>query len=339
MVGQELDQEGVVSTTAVGNHEISYTPTQPYSSGLDNIWTGISNSLDYSLLRNLEAPTSHDFPSGYLACDDFFKSLGQESFHSGFSLMEWKYDQRREAQMILPFLYVGPTSAARDVEFVKREGITYLLGIRGPLPYHTRVVNADKCAAALGVKADNVVVADDQALIKSLPDIIRGINEHVCCCPVHHMDATTTPGKDVPSKPRKKVLIFCETGNERSAAVAVAYVIAILNYDVLSAFINVQGRRLCCNLPDSLKRVLQTFGSICTAKRDVMKAQNAINGSNGGAGNSAGLSSPKKRAIDAVQGVEDGEANVPDVEMLAGLDQERFASRSPQPPFNDAPGG
>ncbi|OJD16418.1 hypothetical protein AJ78_03405 [Emergomyces pasteurianus Ep9510] len=336
MEGEVVDQ-GLVPTTAINNHETSYIPTQPYSSGLVNIWPGISNSLDYNLLRDFGAPTSHDFPGGYLACDHFFQSLGKESFHSSFSLMGWQYDQRRKAQMILPFLYVGPTSAARDVEFVKREGITYLLGIRGPLPYHSRVVKADQCAAALDIKADNIVVTDDQELIKLLPDIIRGINEHICCCPVHHRDATATPGKAARSKPWKKVLIFCETGNELSATIVVAYVMAILNYDVLPAFINVQGRRLSCNLPDSLILVLQTFGSILAAKRDVMQAMNATTGSNGNAANSTGLSSPKKRAIDdTMQDLEDGVGSVPNVEMLSCLDRDRFASRSPQPPFSDA---
>ncbi|KLJ08331.1 hypothetical protein EMPG_16237 [Blastomyces silverae] len=338
MVEQGLNQ-GAASTWAMGHHETSYIPTQPYSSGLDHVWTGISNSLDYTLLRNLEAPASHDFQSGYLACDEFFRSLGPGSFRSGFSLMEWQYDQRREAQSILPYLYVGPTASARDVEFVKSAGITCLLGIKGPLPHHARVVNADKCAAALGIETDNIVVANDQEFIKALPDIIRKINEHICCCPVHHTDTATIPGKDAPSKPWKKVLIFCETGNERSAAVAIAYLMAMLNYDVLTAFINVQGRRLCCNLPDSLKRVLQTFESILAAKRDVMKAQNVTNCSDGIAASIAGLSSPKKRAIDTMQGLEDCAGDVPDAELLDCLDRERFASRSPQPPFNDAPSG
>lgn len=322
-----------------GSHETSYIPTQPYCSGLETVWTGISNSLDYNLLRNFEAPTSHDFPSGYLACDEFFKSLGQESFRSAFRLMEWQYDQRREAQMILPFLYIGPTSSARDLDFVKREGITYLLGIRGPLPYHARIVDADKCAAMHGIESGNVIVADDQDLIKSLPDIIRGINEHICCCPAHHTGATTASGNDIRSKPWKKVLIFCETGNERSAAVAIAYLMAILNYDVQTAFINVQGRRLCCNLPESLKRVLQTFGSILAARRDVMKAQDAINGSNGRTTNIVGFPSPKKRPIDATRELEESVCNFPDVELQASLDDERFASRSTQPPFSDADSG
>ncbi|OJD25086.1 hypothetical protein ACJ73_03542 [Blastomyces percursus] len=341
MVEQGLDQ-GAASTWVMGHHETPYIPTQPYSFGLGHAWTGISNSLDYTMLRNLEAPTSHDFPSGYLACDDFFRSLGPGSFRSGFSLMEWQYDQRREAQTILPYLYVGPTASARDIEFVKRAGITFLLGIRGPLPHHARVVNADKCAAALGIETDNIVVANDQEFIKTLPDIIRKINQHICCCPVHHTNAATMPGKNSPGKPWKKVLIFCETGNERSAAVVVGYLMAMLNYDVLTAFINVQARRLCCNLPESLKRVLQTFESILAAKRDVMKAQkahNATNCPNGSVANTVAKSSTKKRAIDAMQGLEDCVGDVPDAELLAHLDQERFMSRSPQPPFNDAPGG
>ncbi|EEH36203.1 dual specificity protein phosphatase 3 [Paracoccidioides lutzii Pb01] len=325
----DVDQEALPSTTE-GQSEPPYSPTQPYFPGLNRIRSGLSEALDYTLLQEIEAPNSHDFPNGYFACADFFKSLGPASFHSGYGFMEWHYNKRREAQMILPFLYVGPTSAARNIEFVKGEGITYLLGIRGPMPYHERIVCADKCAAQLGIKSDYIVLEDDEDLAQSIPDIIRSINDHLCCCPVHIQPGSNAQ-EPISDRPLKKVLIFCETGNERSAAIAIAYLMAIMNYDLVKAFINVQGRRYCCNLTDPLKGGLHTFESVLTAKRDLAKAQSDVSSVNG----NPRASSPRKRAIDAIH-EGDSAVNVPDVDPLE-MDQQRFASRNSQQPFSDSP--
>ncbi|PGH06324.1 hypothetical protein AJ79_06567 [Helicocarpus griseus UAMH5409] len=313
-----------------------YIPAQPYSSGVNAVSRGLANQLDYTLLVNLQAPTSHDFPSGYFACGDFFKSLGEQSFCSTYSLGEWHYDERRVAQMILPFLYLGPTSAARNVNFLREKGITHMVGIRGTMHHHPLIVNADKAATELGIKADYVTVEEEYQLNQLFPDIIRRINEHLCCCPVHHQRDITMPKKtDGRSGPPKKVLVFCETGNERSATVAVAYLMAMLGCDLRSAWINVQGRRLCCNLSDALKFELQTFDTILKAKRDVTRAMSQT-GVLKDASNGTGKSSPKKRAIDSMRDFENQEAFSADIDMLSCLDEERFSSRSRQPPFSDA---
>ncbi|KAK2795735.1 hypothetical protein FQN52_003584 [Onygenales sp. PD_12] len=311
----EIIQPGA-STGRLDSPQPSYGPTQPFTKGLLNpVWNRITHSLDYTLLRIIEAPTSHDFPAGHFVCGGFFKALGEEGFRSGYSLMEWQYDQRRQAQIILPFLYLGPTSAARDVAFLKSHGITYLLGIRGSHPHHAYTVNADKAAAEAGITSENIVIENDQQLLKSFPEIIKRINDQMCCCPIHHH---TNEG-GVKAVPLKKALIFCETGNERSAAVVMAYLMAMVNYDAVSSYINVQGRRLCCSLSDSMKNDLDTFDTLLKAERDVFKHQGTTNGPI--------TYSPRKRAF---SNISEGNANIPDLDML---DEERFRERSAPVPF------
>ncbi|MCP6423762.1 hypothetical protein NL463_31080, partial [Klebsiella pneumoniae] len=45
-------------------------------------------------------------------------------------IFDWTYERRREAQMILPYLYLGPMTAAKDEAWMRKEGITMVLGVR-----------------------------------------------------------------------------------------------------------------------------------------------------------------------------------------------------------------
>ncbi|CAE7505295.1 styx-b [Symbiodinium natans] len=45
---------------------------------------------------------------------------------------DWVYAKKREAQEIIPGLWLGPFGSARDQEFLKRVGITDALVVRAP---------------------------------------------------------------------------------------------------------------------------------------------------------------------------------------------------------------
>ncbi|WEW56659.1 hypothetical protein PRK78_002107 [Emydomyces testavorans] len=232
--------------------------------------------MDLAQVRPLEPPKSHDYPPGHYACTQFFQSLGEGSFEGFPSGIHWQYAMRREAQMILPFLYLGPTSAARDIEFLKRVGITLVLAVRSRHASHAFIVNADKAACAAGIDSDHIDVEDFYELITMLPQAIRRINDHVCRCPDHSKSKTT----------EKKVLVFCETGNERSASLLTAYLMVMYNFRMHTALSHVQGRRLCVNVDFPVRDVLMSFDAILIAQRDVSRAsrlapEGGIYGNNG----------------------------------------------------------
>ncbi|KAG9619567.1 phosphatases II, partial [Aureobasidium melanogenum] len=70
------------------------------------------------------------------------------------------------------------------------------------------------------------------------------------------------------SIPNAKVLVFCESGNERSAAVVAAYLMEILaDVDHIKAMQIVQAQRFCVNFDDNVKRLLQGYWDILQARR------------------------------------------------------------------------
>ncbi|EFW16393.1 hypothetical protein D8B26_005733 [Coccidioides posadasii str. Silveira] len=233
--------------------------------------------LDLVNLRPLEPPESHDYPPGLYTCTQFFQSLGKDTFTSPCPGFHWEYSLRRQAQRVLPFLYLGPTSMARNIEFLKREGITLVYAIRSRHISHDVIVNADKTAMAAGIESDRINVEDYNELIKMFPDAIRRINNHICCCPEH-----SSP----PGPAEKKVLVFCETGNERSATLIAAYLMVMYNLRLYAALGQVQARRLCVNIDYPVREVLWSFESILQAQRDVSKVSrlppsSGIYGTNG----------------------------------------------------------
>ncbi|KAL9094221.1 MAG: hypothetical protein Q9165_003361 [Trypethelium subeluteriae] len=169
----------------------------------------------------------------------------------------WNYEDRRHAQMILPFLYLGPMNAVSDIEFLRREGITMLLAIRPTSTKTSLILNrALSMAEKLELQKGTVDVATMPELIAAFPLAIHTINEHLI-----HMRQISRPGK---------VLVFCETGNDRSAAVVIAYLMKMFaDMDLVKAIQQVQARRFCINVDDSMKYLLSSYSEILKATQDV----------------------------------------------------------------------
>ena len=79
------------------------------------------------------AEGSIDFEANGFTNAAFLRQVthGNIIFHN--NMIEWQYEQRHQAQQILPFLYLGPVAAARDVDFLQRSGITMVVAVRNTL--------------------------------------------------------------------------------------------------------------------------------------------------------------------------------------------------------------
>lgn len=128
-----------------------------------------------------------------------------------------------------------------------------------------------------------------------------------------------------------KVLVFCESGNERSAAVVAAYLMeSHEDVDYIRAMQVCQSQRFCVNFDDTIKRLLQSFWDILRARRDV--------GTQLGRVNNFQIAAPSplrsgKRALSR-----DNDDGDDDYDMdQAGDDAERFDRRSFAPFVDDKP--
>ena len=220
---------------------------------------------------NLNQGGTLDFESNGFTNVEFLKAVTYDNLVTQNAMLEWKYEQRRQAQQILPFLWLGPVTAARDAVFLQKEGITMVLAVRNTLSAQARLLGS-KAAEALGIESRAVDVTGNQELIAAFPRAIEIINRHLCEAyeadmnrpgSANESDHATTPGR---------VLIFCETGNERSATLVVAYIMAMYSTDCVKAIQLAQAQRFAVSIDDSLKYLLQSYESILKAKRDVIQA-------------------------------------------------------------------
>lgn len=220
------------------------------------------------------SPASHHFAEGDFIPPGFFSRAHLDGFTRRFRYSQWTYEMRRDAQHILPFLSLGPSSVLREYDSLRTQGFTLLLGIRNTQSALARLVSGEKTANLLGIQHDTIDVRDNQELISAFPRAIRRINDHLSGDDLPSDGATqfndSMAMDSTTAQPiNKKVLVFCETGNERSAATVIAYVMAMLNHDAKEATRMIQQHRFCVSIEEPTKHILMAFESILAAKRDV----------------------------------------------------------------------
>jgi serine/threonine/tyrosine-interacting protein len=194
---------------------------------------------------------------------DFVNEWECAKFVSEKPATTWSYAHRREAQAILPYLYLGPTVAAKDKDFLRREGITMLLGVQPPgkAMFTSAAMSA---ADVLGIAKATVEASQNQDLIAVFPLVSRAINQHLREL---YNRASLNPAGGIP---KGKILIFCSTGCEISAGVAAAYLMEnFSNVDYIKACQICSQRRFCCSFDDNLKQILRTYSDILNARRTV----------------------------------------------------------------------
>ncbi|KAH8765518.1 protein-tyrosine phosphatase-like protein [Diaporthe sp. PMI_573] len=247
----------------------------------------------------------------------------------------WRYEDRRKAQPIVDFLYLGPLAVVRDHDFLRQQGITMLLAVRDASMSHLRLIAVEKAAAELNLQCEYVDVASWNQLIHDFPLIITGVNDHLLRVYKSQLQAVNDAGNvaiDTSTFRRGKVLVFCETGNERSAVVVAAYMMAIYGVDMVNAVQFVSAQRFCASFDEEMKHLLQSFG-------DILEAQRMVSAEAQQAGNHQTIASPpvfggtavpapasKKRCIDDT-------LDEDDLEEGSLMDHGRYEDRAAFTPY------
>ncbi|KAL8951997.1 MAG: hypothetical protein Q9222_002065 [Ikaeria aurantiellina] len=291
--------------------------------------------VDQHGVPDLQINDLHKVDSGSCGFDntEFLKTVTYNNFWTQQALHDWEYKQRRTAQQILPFLFLGPITAARDPRFLQDNGITMLLAVRDTKIAHSRLLDS-KVALELGIPCATVDTAGNQELIAAFPRGTEIINAHLSDLYRQNQMSSAVSGSSM----QGKVLVFCETGNDRSAAMVVAYLMGMYPMDLVKAIQVVTAHRFSAALNDSMKVLLQTYASILQAKRDVMRSQQQISAtsmennvaSSHSMHHSGRLGKSNKRTLDNDN--DEDMANEKDEMMMDGG---RFEKREGAAPFSD----
>ncbi|KAL3449475.1 protein-tyrosine phosphatase-like protein [Aspergillus insuetus] len=312
-MGSAFPSSEVPMSGQAGSH---YIPTHQYTQRLATVNYPDVQYNGYGFNAS-EHPSfgTHRFPEGEFVSPGFFQHLDPNIFTLPQAEIDWTYSLRREAQRILPFLYLGPWSCLSNKQWLRDEGFTLLFGVRDERLARLRLVSGHKAAADLGIESDSFDVSGSQDVIARLPQAIRRINDHI------YPSIDSASGQIIP----KKVLVFCETGNGLSASVVVAYLMVMLNMELGHALNFLHSQRFCIDMEDGLRPLLSAFEGILVAKSDVENARKSVFAHSNLAAPTMTLS--KKRSF-----ADQVENDPPDFESM---ETEFSADRKPSAPFQD----
>lgn len=338
------DLSQIIDQSASSSSPVFHSPAQQYSFRVPSppriiVPPPVLNANGIPDLH-LFQDASVDYESSGFSNADFLSTVTYGNFITANNMLEWKYEQRRTAQKILPFLYLGPMSAAKDQDFLQKEGITMVLAMRNTQSAHAKLLGS-RAAHELGLEVITIDVAGNQELIAAFPRGIEAINTHLSKMyriqRAHATNAIAITGGHGPPMPGK-VLIFCETGNERSATMVAAYIMAMYAQDVQTTLQIVQAQRFCVAYDDPLRNLLLTYESILKAKRDIHQATVAQSHGNeqGRRVNESHIDGALRTTKPAKRTFDDAQEDDMDVDMdgfQGQMDAARFEKREGLAPF------
>ncbi|KAJ6787741.1 hypothetical protein PWT90_04000 [Aphanocladium album] len=291
------------------------TPTAPYSRRPPSPpYITIPHLPRHELGRNAYtvAPSETNLNAIQLSKDDLAIVTRGKAQVAADMASTWNYEMRREAQSILDYMYIGPTSILRDHTFLKEKNISLAVIVRDSRMGSVPLLSVEKACTACNIEPYYINIENLYHLIHSFPEIIYNLNAHMIKVHNQSLAATGTPRTG-------SILMTCDTGNDRSAAIVAAYIMAVFGASMHKTvqFVNVQ--RFCCTFEEDIKRILQTWEDLLQAKADVSANQASLQ--------NMAQRQKSKRGVDDMD-MDEGGARL-------DSDMDRFVGRDAFAPFMD----
>ncbi|KAF1811638.1 phosphatases II [Eremomyces bilateralis CBS 781.70] len=237
---------------------------------------------------------------------------------------DWDRSCRWKAQQILPRVYLGPQNVVKDLQYLEKEGITMVLGVvqNQSLPI---AESATRLAREVGIEIKCLGVESNATTSHMFGQATALINEHI-----------SRLLAQVPSAQHwGKVLVFCESGNEKSAAIVAAYMIEMfLGIDEVSALQLIGKKRFCISVDDTIRHTLQNWSDMQQAQRDVA-SHNALSAET--QLQSGIVKSNTAPQLSLVPPVKPRKRSYSDVENEESMDLDFETESASRQPFQDVP--
>ncbi|KEF57837.1 uncharacterized protein A1O9_05758 [Exophiala aquamarina CBS 119918] len=310
-----------------------------------SVSSSYTQSFPYSDKRQFESPRVHvpppilDYKDGkpsFIVAADEFEHISTDygnpvfldsirschSLHMIHSMLSWRYEMRRAAQPVLPYLYLGPSSAARDPISLRASGITLMVAVRSTKAVQARpaFLNPASFVTNSGISTISFDFDSTYDFVSKLRLIVRAVNEHL------EQTCVKMPVENV-ADIGGKVLVFCESGNNRSPVLVAAYLMIIYGVSAFSAIQVIQSQRFCITMSDDLKNVLLDLQHILEAQRTVSASRTGSVEVPGLSGQTSRTSMGTKRNLD--------DMDTSDEDMGADSPADDVSSREGVAPFAD----
>lgn len=171
----------------------------------------------------------------------------------------WDYKHRREAQRVLRYLYLGPVTSARDEKFLRSAHITMAVSVR-PLIV-TNLQPGYMAPSRMNTLKDCETTTFDFDSTFTFTSNLASTMQTV----TNHIERLTPSNKRPETKAR--ILVFCDTGNERSITFIAAFLMIIYGISASTALDVIQSYRYSMSPSFETHLVLDTLQDILSAQR------------------------------------------------------------------------
>jgi hypothetical protein len=288
------------------------------------------------------SPPRHDIPSVYHK-NPHFDKLGLHPTQSGvidaktLSIVTqdriqyasdrnhlWTWNSRHRAQPILDFLWLGPHSVVRDRAFMDQEKFTMILMVRDKKLADFGFMGAKRLSEKTDTVVDSVDVSSQRPLSSVFGAAVEKINSHLLSRHADQCEYVVVDGKRYPGK----VLVCCETGNDRSAVIVAAYLMKVYSATFIEAAQFVNLTRFCASFNDDMRNILKAWEDTLTAQSQVYREKALYEGAEPAGGAKRGFA----------ETIDEDDMNITDDLGNGQLDLDRFTGRFVTP-FTDGSAG
>ncbi|KAF9165287.1 hypothetical protein DFQ26_000335 [Actinomortierella ambigua] len=164
--------------------------------------------------------------------------------------MEWRYEQRREMQEIVPGVYLGPYAATKDLVRLQEAGITHIVSLWDPA--ERKILKTHHSERFQYLHLD-IADALTQNLITNFPLVKRFMDQALL-------------------EQHGRVLVNCMNGISRSPAFVIAYLMEVTQLEYEEVYSFVQNKRFCMNPNPGFKHQLVEYAPIFAAIQAVKQS-------------------------------------------------------------------
>jgi serine/threonine/tyrosine-interacting protein len=282
----------------------------------------------YGVERHSIMPSYRPVNFSQLSDDEFAIITGNRT-QTAYYRERWPYERRRDAQAVLDFLYLGPTSVIRDEEYLQREDFSMIIIIRdarAPRDYPS----ARAACSRLGI-SQVYIDANPDYLVQSFYKMANQVNSHLLTVNDPQMSGSDDASECI-QRPMGKVLVTCDSGNDLSPTLVASYLMLMYGMSMESGFGFVIMQRFCCVFDGRSKEALRTWQELIEANAAVASHSQHHTAATGLAILSKADEHTKRR-LDAML-YEEGSH----VDFIAAGDCERFDGRPTFVPFMELDG-
>lgn len=263
-----------IDTSPGEEEQVSYEATMPYG---DRAMASTAHSRSAVLppshllflkgdpLMEIDHGDAPTYPNDHYGNSAFMYHVAQtRPTQLPHNMLSWKFQDRYQAHMIVPFLYLGPSKAAKDPSFVDEKNITYLMAVRNSaaVSIQPKYLDPASLPTSTGRQTATLDINGPFDFIRNIRPAIKAVVDHLeASC----ANTTINSEADIPAR----ILVYCESGSDRSSVFVAAFLMVFYGLSAAAAVQLMQSQRFCVTVDEGMKNMLQDFEDILKAERQV----------------------------------------------------------------------